>query len=62
MRQVGRSLLRWLSGDSEPRVWQTCDRQGHTIWHLYDPATQGKTQFGSEAEVRAWLEQRYYHS
>jgi len=46
----------------EPTVWHKVDRQGRIIsWHVYDPSTGHSICFGSEMEVRLWLEHRYYH-
>jgi hypothetical protein len=43
------------------RVWQQCDRHGrHSGWHGYDPLTGEYVAYGTEAEIRSWIEQRYY--
>jgi hypothetical protein len=51
-----------LSQTSEPSVTQKRDRSGHNYFQVYDPMTRKYGEFGSEQEIRAWLEQRYYHS
>lgn len=51
-------LNRWGS-EPEPRIWQTGDRAGNIIWHVYDPTRNTSASFASEAEVRVWLEERY---
>lgn len=54
-------LIRFAAGSSEPVVEQRWDRQGYQFYAIYDPRTGQRTICHSEAEVRAWLEQRYYH-
>ncbi len=46
---------------TEPKVWQKCDRKGNTYWLIFNPITGLYISFGSEQEVRIWLEERYYH-
>jgi len=53
------SIVRICSGDREPRIWHTHDRQGNLRWHLQDPLSETRLVFESELEVRCWLEQRY---
>lgn len=52
-------LVNLMTDDSQLRVWQASDRQGQTQWHGFDPIT-GRSFSGSEAEMRSWIEQRYY--
>lgn len=54
------SLLKLMTGSAEPMIEKRCDRQGQTYYTIYDPVTQQRSEFQSEAEVRTWLEQRYY--
>lgn len=54
-------LVHILSTSYEPKVWQKVDRQGRTVgWRVFDPESGQTIPFGSELEVRLWLEQRYY--
>ena len=53
-------LLTILTGGNELQVWQTSDRFGNTWWNAYDPATDRSTSHASEAEIRVWIEKRYY--
>ena len=53
-------LANMAAGSSEPIIRKRCDRQGQTFYAVYDPVTHHRTICNSEAEVRAWLEQRYY--
>jgi hypothetical protein len=57
---VFQSLLSIFVSQSEPRIWQSLDRTGTMVWHVYDPANGHSACFGSETEVRVWLDQRYY--
>jgi len=50
------SLLR----GNELQVKQRRDRQGNIWWQAFDPNTDESASFGSEAEMRSWIEQRYY--
>jgi hypothetical protein len=54
------ACIRKLAASNELKVWQKTDRQGRRkAWHVYDPTDNRVTCFGSELEVRLWLEQRY---
>ncbi len=50
-----------ITKGQEPQVWQSTDRTGHTWWYAYDPTTRRSGCRDSEAEMRIWLEERYYH-
>lgn len=43
------------------RVWQETDRRGQTVWQVRNVATNETITFSSEAEVRIWIEEFYYH-
>lgn len=45
---------------SELQVWQASDGNGNVYWQAYDPACDRSVYFGSEAEMRMWIEQYYY--
>lgn len=57
---VKTAIATWVAQKSEPKVSKRRDRQGHLYYQVYDPIGHAAAAFGSEAEVRAWLEQRYY--
>ncbi|HEY9738675.1 MAG TPA: hypothetical protein V6D06_20420 [Trichocoleus sp.] len=59
LRKAGGAVVDFLTNGSSLRVW-TRQRNGHMIWHVYDPMTERRQQFSSEAELRSWLENRYY--
>ena len=53
-QQLGRSLVTFLTGSSEPKIRKT--NQG---WHVFDPLSNQTLYFPTEQELRIWLEQRY---
>jgi hypothetical protein len=61
-KQLWNGWVRILKPSSDPSVTQKRDRSGHQSFEVYDPMTQKYGEFGSELEIRAWLEQRYYRS
>ncbi|MEA5466592.1 hypothetical protein [Leptothoe sp. PORK10 BA2] len=54
------SVLKLATGSSEPVIEQRDNGEGQTVYSIYDPITQQQVDGLSEAEVRTWLEQRYY--
>lgn len=60
MNRIWQQLSASLTKGNELQVWQTSDRFGNTWWNAYDPATDSSTSVGSEAEMRGWIEKRYY--
>jgi len=45
---------------TEPRVFHRSDRTGNAYFEIYDPLTGKSNCFGSEQEIRAWLDQPHY--
>lgn len=58
--KVKTAIATWIVQTSEPKVSQRRDCKGRVHYQLYDPRSNTFAAFGSEAEIRAWLEQRYY--
>lgn len=58
-QKVGKTLVDFLTSGNDLRIW-TRQRNGHLIWHVYDPMTEQRQQFSSEEDLRFWLENRYY--
>lgn len=54
------NLVTALTNNSELQVWQTHLNNGDSAWHAYDPMTGHSACFGSEAEMRVWIEMQYY--
>ena len=46
----------------EPQIEQKRDRHGIIYWQVYDFATNKSYTFGSEQEVRSWIEHRHHFS
>ena len=49
-----------IVNQNEPYIVQKCDRYGNLYWYVYNRRSSKSHTFGSELEVKAWLEQRYY--
>lgn len=69
LKQVGHSLLNYFCGSIEPKISITQRREGPgaprdgQAWvkfRAYDPVSRQHHTFTSEAELRTWLDQRYY--
>lgn len=69
----GRALREWLRFDglrsrlsdfywhaNDPKIRERHDRQGNVWFDVYDPVSGRSALLNSEAEVRAWLDTRYY--
>ncbi|RUR76011.1 hypothetical protein ACF3DV_26285 [Chlorogloeopsis fritschii PCC 9212] len=60
-QNIWQVIANWIASGSELQVWQESDSHGHPFcWHAYDPVTGNHACFGSEEEIRMWIEQRYY--
>ena len=57
-RKVERNLV---SFQHEPQIEQKRDRHGNQYWQAYDFDTNKSYTFGSERDVRIWLENRYHN-
>jgi hypothetical protein len=44
----------------EPRIWIKRNGDRTSRFQVYDPLIQQHHTFGSETELRVWLDQRYY--
>lgn len=63
VHQFKQLLQRLVVDRHEPKVWQKFDHQHNSLgWRVFDPETGRTIAFGSDLEVRLWLEQRFYHS
>jgi len=49
-----------VSSNHEPQVKQKCDRYGNKYWQVDDFDSNQSYTFGSEQDVRVWLENRYH--
>ncbi|MBW4678693.1 MAG: hypothetical protein KME19_01075 [Microcoleus vaginatus WJT46-NPBG5] len=53
-------LAVWLTSSHDLQVWKTSERNGEMSWHAYDPITGRSICGASDAEMREWIERRYY--
>lgn len=60
LNKVWQRAIAYFAASNEPHVWQTQDVDGKPVWNAYDPATHRSIDQVSAAELRIWLEERYY--
>ena len=60
LRRLGDRLVEYFNSQSEIKIWQRQDRFGNDYWEVYDPNTNRSASFGSEAEVRIWIEELFH--
>ncbi|MBW4440137.1 MAG: hypothetical protein KME10_02630 [Plectolyngbya sp. WJT66-NPBG17] len=48
------------SCNSEPKINHRCDAQGNWYYQIYNPQADKHNEFGTEQEVRMWLDQQHY--
>jgi len=49
-----------MMSSTELRVFHRSDRTGNAYFEIYDPVTGKSNCFGSEQEIRAWLDQPHH--
>ncbi|BAU10482.1 hypothetical protein LEP3755_09660 [Leptolyngbya sp. NIES-3755] len=49
-----------ISSSGELQVNHRRDYQGNWSYQIYDPQAEKHNTFGTEQEVRMWLDQRHY--
>jgi hypothetical protein len=59
LQQAGHAMVRFLTNGQDPVIRKRWHPDG-LVWRVYDPVTQQNQRFSSEAELRVWLEGRYY--
>ncbi|MFB2895737.1 hypothetical protein ACE1CI_22750 [Aerosakkonemataceae cyanobacterium BLCC-F50] len=62
INKICEGFVTLINHASELKVWQSRDRKGHTWWNAYDPTTGNSISLDSEAEMRMWIEDRYYQN
>ena len=60
-KRRAQQLVQYLNSADKLQVWTKMDRDGTITWHAYDPVSDRRVVRESEVEMRAWLEERYYH-
>ena len=61
-KAIVEQLIQALTRGHELQVWRKKDHDGNAYWQAFDPKTRKSISLSSEAEMRIWIEQRYYHS
>jgi hypothetical protein len=61
LNQLFQWVLNTAAGSAEPQITQKRDRAGNLYFKVYDPSSGESMSFGSEREIRTWIEQRYHH-
>ena len=59
LQSIWQQVVESLTDKAELQVWQERDRDGKLLWHAYDPISN-RSFFGTEAEMRSWIETRNY--
>jgi hypothetical protein len=57
LAQIGHFIVKYLTTQDEPKIWQSKDWFGRSWWNVYLPRTGQTVRLTSEAEVRIWLEE-----
>ena len=61
-KAIARIIRYLVKSRTEPKIKykcsQKCDRR-NCYWQVYDPVSGFSGSFGSETEVKAWLDRRY---
>jgi hypothetical protein len=60
LHNLAHSLRQTIRQITELQVWRATDQDGHPYWHAYNPHSGRSTCFGSESDIRAWIEQQHY--
>jgi hypothetical protein len=60
LKRLGDRIVEYFNSQPEIKVWQRQDRFGNDYWEVYDPNTHRSASFGSEEEVRIWIEELFH--
>lgn len=60
LQNAWQRLVIAITTSSQLQVWQTHLVNGDCSWHAYDPMTGRSACFGTETEMRVWIETQYY--
>lgn len=53
------AIVTHFTSASEPKVNQYRDAQGNCYYRAVNPITRRSNEFGSEQEIRIWLDQQH---
>ncbi|HEY9618831.1 MAG TPA: hypothetical protein V6C78_00600 [Crinalium sp.] len=59
IRSLWQNAIAIITKESELKIWQKQDHQGHIHWHVYDPWSGESVSFVSEETMYHWIENRY---
>lgn len=59
LKGLGQTVVSFLTSGNDLKI-STRQHNGQLVWYVYDPMTEQRQQFSAEADLRAWLETRYY--
>jgi len=54
------SMIEFANSVDEPEIHSRRNKSGNAYWVIYDPLLEQRRFFSSEAEVRNYLDCRYY--
>ncbi|MGB8699721.1 MAG: hypothetical protein WCD18_09925 [Thermosynechococcaceae cyanobacterium] len=60
LNRIWNVFFEWVLSLDELKIYTLKNRFGETFWKVHDPRTGRRMSFGSETEVRAWLDKRHY--
>jgi hypothetical protein len=60
MQKTWNAIVTHFAQVSEPKVSHYQDAQGHHYYRAVNPLTRQSNTFGSEQEIRIWLDQQHY--
>lgn len=58
--QIWHHVVYSITHPTEPHISHRSDGAGNSYFKIYDPTTGKSGAFGSEQEIRAWLDQHHY--
>jgi hypothetical protein len=61
LKGLGQAVASFLTSGNDLKI-STRQHNGQLVWYVYDPMTEQRQQFSAEADLRAWLETRYYQN
>lgn len=60
LARLWQTMLDWMTLSTEPSVVRRIDRTGNVYFEIHDPVTGKSNAFGSEREIREWLDRYHY--
>ena len=59
LSRAGQAMVHWLTAGDAPRI-RLITQGDVQVWRVYDPVDNRTHYFDQEADVRDWLDQRFY--